>query len=223
MSQAVFWFLWSHPRCRWECISECHYQLWRKSLDQNNYISFLVFCMANQSHRVGSKKLAYLEYCISELITLLTLDFFFTYSLILLKMQINLSDQQKKNKKHLWKSLKQPSLAFAIECYANSCWLEREREVSQGKVTRETSSKKDLLFADLATWLVELTRKIITNLVTHKEKVLQHHALQKLLLESSIWETQHLAVATPMILKQPCILLLSLILFTTITYVSSLN
>lgn len=143
VSQPVCWFLWSHPRCHWECISECHYQLWRKSLDQNNYISFLIFCLANQSHRVGSKKLAYLEYCISELITLLTLDFFFTYSLILLKMQINLSDQQKKNKKHLWKSLKQPSLAFAIECYANSCWLEGEREMSQGKVTRETSSKKE--------------------------------------------------------------------------------
>lgn len=140
--QLVCWFLWIHPSCCWECISECHYHLPRNSLDQNNYIIFLIFCMTNQSHRVGSKKLVYLEYCISELITLLTLDFVIIYSLILLKMQINLSDQQKKNNKYIWKSLKQPSLTFAIECYTNSCLLGREREVSQDKVTRETSSKK---------------------------------------------------------------------------------
>lgn len=157
--QPFCWFLGSHPSWCWEYISECHYQLQRKNLDQNNHIGILTFCISNQSHRVWRKKLVCLEYCVSELITLLALDFFFNYSPILLKLfitnlQINLFDQQKKNEKHLWKSLKQPSLAFAIVCYSNSCWLEGEKEMWQDKVTRETSSKKERFAVCRLDWLI---------------------------------------------------------------------
>lgn len=112
-----------------------------------------------QSVPQSGKKLVCLEYCVSELIMLLTLDAFFSCSPILLKLsitklQINLSAQQKKNEKHLWKSVKKPSLAFAIACYSNGCWLGREREMCQDKVTRETSSKKERFAVCRLDWLI---------------------------------------------------------------------